>query len=314
MMRMHRLLRWAVAAGLVSAASSALAIDTAALIASVLSPDCLAWRIVGVCYWLSCSAFGCTVQTSVKVRHYVPDAVVSSYSHTGHNPWAEVAFMSMPLPFAADGGDGTTNQGHENNLAKFKNADVIGHPGMAAFSRFARQFGMICPGAGVPFDPYLLSTFDTIAWRYNVPESVYPESLMPGMREIGNRVAANLWGSVYPRGGFLYQVDDFKSAAVVAQRAGDVVTRRGQPHVYQPLLAQPHDGYWPAGGLIESDIRTGKWQALAPQMSSTCAVFPDTQPHVEAVDGAYVWTLWRPYACCKRMGQVFLGSSDVVER
>jgi hypothetical protein len=34
---------------------------------------------------------GCTVRTSVKVRHYVPDAVVSSYSNTGENPWRKCA-------------------------------------------------------------------------------------------------------------------------------------------------------------------------------------------------------------------------------
>lgn len=252
--------RWSTAIGLLGTTVSALAIDTATLITSVLSPDCLAWRMVGICYWLSCSTFGCTVQTSVKVRHYVPDAVVSSYSQTGSNPWAEVSLMSAPLPFAQGGGNGTTNQTHENNLAVFKNADVIGHPGMAAFSRFASQFGVTCSGASVPFNPYLLSTFDTIAWRYGIPESVYPESLTPGVREIGSRMSVDLWGNVYPREGFLHQVDDFKSAAVVAQRAGDIVTRSGQPHVYQPLLAQPYDGYWPAGALVESDIRTGKWQ------------------------------------------------------
>uniref|UniRef100_UPI000A84210C TraU family protein n=1 Tax=Burkholderia pseudomallei TaxID=28450 RepID=UPI000A84210C len=98
-------LRWGSALVLLGTTMSAFAIDTATLIASVLSPDCLAWRIVGVCYWLSCSTFGCTVQTSVKVRHYVPDAVVSSYSRTGSNPWTEVSFMSAPLPFAQGGGN-----------------------------------------------------------------------------------------------------------------------------------------------------------------------------------------------------------------
>lgn len=32
------------------------------------------------------------------LRHYVPDAVVSSYSNTGKNPWLEVRAMSMPNP------------------------------------------------------------------------------------------------------------------------------------------------------------------------------------------------------------------------
>src|SRR3546814_19867150 len=74
--------------------------------------------------------------------------------------------------------------------------------------------------------PYLLSPLDMLAWRYNVPEMVYPEALIPGRREVGARTTMNLWGNVYPRGGFLHQTDDFKAGAVVAQRAGDVVTRR----------------------------------------------------------------------------------------
>lgn len=77
------------------------------------------------------------MRTSVKVRHYVPDAVVSSYSNTGENPWLEVRAMSMPNPTAKAGGDGTTNHDNENNLAKFKNADVIGHPAGLVFSQFA---------------------------------------------------------------------------------------------------------------------------------------------------------------------------------
>ncbi|MEX5685361.1 TIGR03756 family integrating conjugative element protein [Pseudomonas silesiensis] len=291
-------------------ALSAFALSTATIIPSTLSPDCLEYRVVGICYWLYCSLGGCTVRTSVKVRHYIPDAVVSSYTNTGANPWIEVAPMSVSNPTAQAGGDGTSNHDNENNLAKFKNADVIGHPGGAVFSRFASQSGYTCEGAGIAFMPYLLSTLDTVAWRYNVPEAVYPESLIPGMREIGSRASVNLWGSVYPRGGFLHQVDDYKSGAVVAQRAADIVTRRGQIHVYHPLLANARDGYWPAGDLVENDASTGKWQELAPTLSATCAVFPNSDAHVQATEGDYAWALWRPYACCQRRGQVFLGSVD----
>lgn len=148
------------------------------------------------------------------------------------------------------------------------------------------------------------------AWRYNVPEMVYPEALIPGMREVGARSTLNLWGNVYPRGGFLHQTDDHKAGAVVAQRAGDVVTRRGQIHVYQPLLANSRDGYWPAGALMEGDASTGKWQELTPVLSSSCTVFPRNGFLTQAQQGDYAWALWRPYACCERRGQVFLGSVD----
>ena len=307
--RSHR--RKAVLASLLFCGSlSASALDTATVVSSALSPDCLEYRVVGICYWLYCTYGGCRVRTSVKVRHYVPDAVVSSYAKTGENPWNEVRAMSSPSGEARSGGDGTTHHDNENNLAKFKNADVIGHPGSLVFSAFASGFGYSCSGAGTAFLPYLLSTLDTVAWRYNLPELAYPESLIPGLREVGTRTGINLWGHVYPRGGFLHQSDDYKAAAVVAQRAGDVVTRCGQPHVYRPLLANAKDGYWPAGALMESDASTGKWQELTPTLSNACAVFPHDDTKVQAQRGDYAWALWRPYACCERKGQVFLGSVD----
>ena len=305
-----RRLRISLIALLLSGATSSFALNTATITSSSLSPDCLEYRVVGICYWLFCTPFGCSVRTSVKVRHYIPDAVVSSYSNTGVNPWSEVRAMSMPNSTARAGGDGTTNHDNENNLAKFKNADVIGHPAGSVFSQFASASGYTCQGAGTAFVPYLLSTLDTLAWRYNIPEMVYPEALVPGMREIGGRSTLNLWGNVYPRGGFLHQTDDYKSGAVVAERAGDVVTRRVQPHVYQPMLAAARAGYWPAGALVESDASTGKWQELTPTLSTTCAVFPHGNTRVQAQQGDYAWALWRPYACCRRRGQVFLGSVD----
>ena len=302
--------RLAIASVLLVGAASSSALDTATIVSSALSPDCIEYRVAGICYWLFCTWTGCTVRTSVKVRHYVPDAVVSSYSNTGENPWIEVRAMSTPNPTAQAGGDGTTNHDNENNLAKFKNADVIGHPGGEVFSQFVSSFGYSCEGAGTAFMPYLLSTLDTIAWRYNIPEAFYPEALTPGLREIGTRTGLDLWGNVYARGGFLHQTDDYKSAAVVAQRAGDVVTRRNQIHVYQPLLANARDGYWPAGALVETDASTGKWQPLTPTLSSSCVVFPHSGSLAQARQGDYAWALWRPYACCQRRGQVFLGSAD----
>jgi integrating conjugative element protein (TIGR03756 family) len=309
MMRSPRL-RAGIAAILLATGTPSFALNTSTITSSTLSPDCLEYRVVGICFWLFCTNFGCSVETSVKVRHYVPDAVVSSYSNTGANPWVEVQSMSRPNATAQAGGDGTTNEDHENNLAKFKNADVIGHPGGYVFSQFASNFGYSCEGAGTAFMPYLLSTLDTVAWRYNIPEMVYPEALVPGMREIGSRTGLNLWGNVYPRGGFLHQSDDYMAGAVVAQRAGDIVTRSGQIHVYQSLLADAEDGYWPAGELVESDAQTGKWQELTPTLSRTCAVFPHTEGRVQAQQGDYAWALWRSYSCCKREGQVFLGSVD----
>ena len=101
-----RRLRAGVASVLLLSATGSYALNTATIVGSVASPDCLEYRVVGICYWLYCTWTGCTVRTSIKVRHYIPDAVVSSYSNTGENPWVEVRAMSTPNPSAQAGGDG----------------------------------------------------------------------------------------------------------------------------------------------------------------------------------------------------------------
>ncbi|MDR2450361.1 MAG: TraU family protein, partial [Candidatus Accumulibacter sp.] len=96
---------------------TASALDTSSIVSSVSSTDCLEYRVVGLCFWLYCTYGGCSVRTSMKVRHYVPDAVVSSYANTGENPWEDARDMSQPDGEAQGGGDGTTNHDNENNLA-----------------------------------------------------------------------------------------------------------------------------------------------------------------------------------------------------
>ena len=89
--------------------------------------------------------------------------------------------MSMPNPRPRAGGDGTDNHDNENNLAKFKNADVIGHPaGFQLFQPVRQRIRLHLPGAGTPFMPYLLSTLGTLAWRYNVPDGAKFGSVDPG--------------------------------------------------------------------------------------------------------------------------------------
>ncbi|SAK39931.1 hypothetical protein AWB83_00130 [Caballeronia ptereochthonis] len=48
----RRYMRWGSPLTVLGTTLPAFAIDTATLISSALSPDCLAWRVVGVCYWL----------------------------------------------------------------------------------------------------------------------------------------------------------------------------------------------------------------------------------------------------------------------
>lgn len=289
------------------------AITTPEIATSALSPACVKYQVVGVCYWLYCTPFGCTVRTSVKVRHFRPDLVISAYSVTGKNPWTEMSPLSPPLTGLAEaGGDTHPRAVGQHSKVRFKNADAIGFPAGDALANFFSQFGYICAPSSQPFIPYFLSTLDSLAWRSGVPEMFYPQALTPGLREVSKD--GDMWGNIYPRSGALSQTHDYKAGAVIAQRAADLVTRSGQSHVYLPLTASPRDGYWPPDPVMEGDSGNHLWQMLVPKKSTFCAIFPDgsaTDSYADklAEDGAYAWTLWRPYKCCPRRGQTFLGSS-----
>ncbi|MFN3237617.1 MAG: TraU family protein [Pseudomonadales bacterium] len=61
------------------------------------------------------------------------------------------------------------------------------------------------------------------------------------------------WGPVWPRTGFINQKDDAKTAAVVAQRAGNLVTQTCQPHIYNALDGNGYNRTWLPGELVEND-------------------------------------------------------------
>ncbi|MCE8005295.1 TIGR03756 family integrating conjugative element protein [Billgrantia ethanolica] len=308
-------LRWALLVGLLSlggvlVSQPTKAITTPMIVQSALSTECLDYRVVGICVWLRCTAFGCSIRTSLKVRHYIPELVVSSYENTGENPWTEIAMVSPPLGNAMGGGQSTSDaEPNFHEHLRFKNVDAIGHPGTELFNHFASALGFTCSGAAQPFQPYFVSTLDAFAWRSGIPESAYPEALIPGRRELG-QMGADLWGNIYPRSGFITQVHDYKAAALMAQRSADIVTRTGQPHVYQPLVSRARDGHWPPGPVVEGNSNH-KWQHLSPKLSQSCVVWPDRgagDTYADRLDsgGDYVFALWQRYRCCQRRGQTLL--------
>ena len=138
--------------------------------------------------------------------------------------------------------------------------------------------GYYCKSQTTPFVPYYLSGLDFLAWRFGVPEMVYPEALIPGMREI--RANGDTWGNIYPRAGTVTQVHDYKASAVTAHRVADVVTNTFQPHVYIPIAKKDNqsNGEWFPPPVKEGDEKTHKWQQLHPVTSQSCAIFPDNPP------------------------------------
>lgn len=288
---------------------------------------CMQWTPVGLCFWLNCTWISCAVESSLKIGHYNPDLVVSSYNELGKNPWNEIRAVlanvqrtvaegvlgrlnNLPVDSAGNRSEGGRDQRDHKNLI-FRETDAIGHPALALPIRASYA----CESSAQAFTPYFLSGLDALSWRHAMPEAFYLASITPGLREVGSW-PLQTWGGVYPRTGWSIQAEEPKAAALTAQRAGDIVTRLRQPHVYQPLLDpdSSEQRVWPPEALREGDATSGYWQMLSPVTDSDCQVFGVNDVN-DAVswsgnrvdsEGDYMWNLWRPYQCCNRAGQAFL--------
>lgn len=282
-------------------------INTATILSSTASPSCADYQVVGICYWLKCTYFSCNVRTSTKVSHFIPEMVVSVYNNKNQSPWTEMKLINK----SSKGGHYQTPHKNYSQFV-FKNAEAFGHPGGLVFQMIG-SLGYTCESQTTAYQPYFLSGLDFFAWRFGMPEMFYPEAITPGMREV--RANGDLWGNIFPRSGSLTQTHDYKASAVIAQRVADIVSRSGQLHLYIPAARHGSEGKWYPKEVKEGNKKTHRWQMLSPKLSQSCAIFPDGNAASAygdkvSVPESYSWALWRPYACCKRRGQKFLGNTD----
>lgn len=292
-------------------------------------PQCLHYQVIGICFWQNSKG---AITSTLKVKHYIPDLVVSVFNHapnkegSGVNAWSEIrALYDIPAYSAGNAqnkavtgfslGGGQTSRGDQhNNDTHLKEVDVIGNP--IVNSVFGNA--TFLPSQANPYFPYYESLLDAMAWRYPLLEMILePQGDVPGLHEIGKWPLSS-WGPVYPRTGFSAHPNDAKDAAITAFRASHIVTRIGQPHLYKPISADPTS--CGAGcvtqSVVENDDRT-QWQMLSPLTSNTCEMFgqnDSTQLRewgsqaAMLSGGAYVFNLWRLYQGCIPGAGNYIGS------
>ncbi|MEM8500662.1 MAG: TIGR03756 family integrating conjugative element protein [Pseudomonadota bacterium] len=295
-------------------------ITTTEIMEESLELSCVDFKVVGVCIWLTCTPFGCALDYSVQVHHYMPDLTVSAYADTGENPWTDVARFSQPTIPLQDGGNNTEGSTVINETAlRFKEADVYGNPAIQLLSKSLGNTDYFCKSEAIMMFPYFLSVYDPF-WREPILET--PFTLLNLFRIVGYGKAplqTSSWGPVYPRIGLVQNGHDYKAGAVAAQRAANIVTKKKQLHVYKSVLRREFkQGYWPPGEAVEGDMETAQWQQLLPRGNTApaCHVFADKDDQLSAVLDpfmdrtneltGYVWNLWRPYSCCERQGAVLI--------
>jgi integrating conjugative element protein (TIGR03756 family) len=299
-------------------------VTTADILSMPISdPTCHNYCFEGICVWLICSIYECEIETSIRVSHYNPDLIVSVYDESGENPWTEGESLYSDLEKSAadslvgqfhtvDAGGGHRTEGGNpatDQSLRFKEAAAIGHPMSSFADYFLSDTGYFCPSEAESFFPYFSSSVDALTWRLGLPEMLYLYNLLPGVRVVGEGGFFQQWGPMWPRTGFINQKDDAKAAAVIAQRAGNIVTQTFQPHIYWPLNGNNYNRTWLPGELVENDASTGVWQMIAPKQDEQCYAFGENDVFSTAwsedrqtEDNRYVFSLWRPYSCCEAKG------------
>ena len=277
--------------------------STGQIVAAGFDVGCLAYDVVGGCIWMTCTLVGCEFDFSVKIRHRIPEVVVTSYPTLGRSPWSTTNSYARKTGFAQDGGASDEGGSSEREQAlKFKNTEVIGSPASASYAG-ASSTGYFCPSIANAMTPYFVSTLD-YNWRDPLVET--PWTLANLFR--GIKVGSSFFGGLYPRIGFVNQSHDYKASLVAAKRAADIV-RQGGPHVHYSLRGRGGEGYWPPGPGTDFT-----WQQLVPSKMS-CRGLPDindtfaaNDPYRDRLNQARgnAWQLWRPYTCCERRGATLI--------
>ena len=287
-------------------------------------PSCLHYKIEGLCFWLQCTPFGCWINTSLKVSEYLPDTTVSVFGKAGSDAWlipnetldkvSLAAAKAQTEGLTGDSygfGDTSDLASHHTSDSRLKEVDMLGNPVAKIF-----QPPAFIPSNSQPMLPYYQSMLDAAAWRSGLTEMFYPGSIVPGLHDVG-QFPYNVYGSVYPRTGFVDTADDAKAGAVVAQRAASIVTRDAQPHVYYPL-SESCGSHCKAYSAVANDKNTVQWQMVYPTEQDTCNIFGvNYLAHINPWDssearighGSYVWVMWHHYEGCIQGQGKYIGST-----
>jgi len=87
---------------------------------------------------------------------------------------------------------------------------------------------------------------------------------------------------------------------VTAQRAVDIATRAGQPHLYRQVP-----------GIPSSNEQTDRWQMIHPKPELACRTFGRDRNYFEGrenhsgpTEGSYGWIYWPLHDCCPGPGRL----------
>lgn len=303
--------------------------------------SCVDYCFEGTCFWLDCEIFppSCSVKTSLRVSHRNPDFVVSAFPNFGENPWDEfadlwggaqeeaaeevISWIGAVKGIAGGGEAVTTNEQqptkHYNNSTTFREVDVVGY--LYDFSDYSDE--AFCGSNTTALTPHYSSAFDGYLWRLGVTDVFYTPLIF--LDAIGYPYVKE-WGSIYWRTGFIKQLDPAKANAVLSMRGVHIASRDNETRVYYPATGEPDTDqrFFNVPGESEADGSDGSvWQMNAPVQDDGCYIFDEiaedetagadtwSKDRFTGNQSSSVYTVWRPYECCKKQDDEYLFSVEV---
>lgn len=279
--------------------------------AAVECEDCADWKVLGVCFWLKCSIYDCEVLESPRVGHYIPDLVIASYTY--QSDWMDTRDWNATPSGAISQTESYRDQA---TPLDFKSVDVIAHPALPIYNAIGSSEYFCESMLKTPLLPFFLSSTDPM-WNDPTAEQLFPQSMLGWPKFNTNTglpgLADGYWAPLYPRCGWGAHPYDPINAAVAAHRAGEIVTRPAQPHVYFPVSGSCENKCWPPSPLTVNEHHDNRFQMLSPSKAMSTRTFDGSVTWANGKNisrQSYLWAMWRYYACCDKKGS-YLGKVDI---
>ncbi len=272
---------------------------------SLSCTDCMHWKLIGECNWVKCGFLECHPEVSPMVGHYIPDLAIASYS--GKMPIDDLSSFGI-------GDDNPATMSQQNRpgdtQVDYKHVRIFGNPAVATYAALG-QVGLMCQSTvKVPWLLYFDSAADPLWYSPLSIEGLFPQALI-GYPYIKAQLPLAKWANVYPRCGWGTHPYDAINAAVAAHRAAEIVTRTGQFHLYVPPSSDCGNRCWAPPEVEAGNTDTHKFQMLYPVEDHSGYAFGGSATwadgrNVDSKEG-YVFALWRPYKCCRKAGDFYIG-------
>ncbi|WP_063664920.1 TraU family protein [Aliivibrio fischeri] len=316
-----------------STTSGESSLPMAELTSASLQVGCVKWKPVGGCVWLTCTIFGCSTSTSVKVNNWNPDIAIQVMSDTkqaslGYTSatseiFSEVGSYIMGLfgvPIGPNGLESTStgstrsaSTGSSSNLAYYDTV-VVGNPALLQYeAAFSAAFGSVgwCSSPAVPLNIYYDSLMDAYEWRVGLTEAFFATL---NTFEVVGSPKLDVHGNVYPRIGFTTQISPYKTATTLAYRAAHIVAQAPVPHVTMNTLSpfSNTNHSWPRLPMTNYSVN---WTNVKPVTQNGICLPTASEAGLTATElihhsetENYLRLMWSNYTCCNRRGSQLIAN------